>query len=193
MKKCIVLSIFALPFLFSCSNEIIRDKQTGMNGSFEIVKNNLPVNWYIDHLQDALQPNAKSANTFQVYSDSLDYVSGNRSLAFAIQQCSPRGFGFSPGLFEEFEAVPGADYEVSFWIKNTSTHYRISISAITAKGGSKEINPVEIIESSNDSKSWEKHTIKKHIPKDLDRIRIGVELVSPGTFKIDDITLNRIS
>lgn len=185
-----VIILFA--FQSCISNREIKDQSAGMNGGFEIVRNQLPVNWYFTRYKETIEQNDRSINDFDVISDSNDVKEGNRALKFVIRKCSDKGVFQSPGLFEEFEVKSGANYRMSFWVKNKGVNFKVDISAITLKGGSKEPNEVKSISSKEDITEWKQYVIEKHIPSDLDRIRIDLTLLSPGIFQIDDVQLHEI-
>ncbi len=187
----ILLNCFVY-FTRCSSSQIIEVKSAGMNGGFEYIENGLPVNWYFDNLKDAVNKEKDAVNDVDIISDSIDFKEGKRSLKFIVKKCSPKGFTFSPGIFKEFEADAGADYKVSFWVKNNGTSFRISISAITVEGGSKEPNEVKIISSKDAISEWKEYVVERHIPKDLDRLRFGLEIIEPGTFQIDDIRIEKV-
>ncbi|MFY8172101.1 MAG: hypothetical protein ACOVJ4_05595, partial [Sphingobacteriaceae bacterium] len=91
MKTVKLFSLFALIlFAFqSCiSNREIRDHSAGMNGSFEIVQNQLPVNWYFTRYKETIEQNDRSINDFDIISDTNDVKEGNRALKFVIRKCS---------------------------------------------------------------------------------------------------------
>ena len=195
MKTVKLFFLFAIiPFAFqSCiSNREIRDQSAGMNGGFEIVQNQLPVNWYFTRYKETIEQNDRSINDFDIISDSNDVKEGNRALKFVIRKCSNKGMFQSPGLFQEFEVKSGATYRMSFWVKNNGTNFKIDIAAITLKGDSKEPNDVKSISSNETFSEWKQYLIEKHIPSDLDRIRIDLTLLSPGIFQIDDVQLHEI-
>lgn len=176
----------------ACASEIETDKKAGMNGSFEVVKSGRPVNWYFERLAESLEPSDKADNNFSIISDIEDYKDGHRSLKFDVKKCSDIGGNKSPGIFQEFEAEPGADYKVSFWMKNKQAGYKATVSAITLKGGSKEENKPSVVAGNEDITEWRQYSVVQHIPSDLDRLRFELSVVKPGVLQLDDIRIEKL-
>jgi hypothetical protein len=191
-KLFFLFAIILFAFQSCILNREIKDQSAGMNGGFEIVRNQLPVNWYFTRYKETIEQNDRSINDFDIISDTIDIKEGNRALKFVIRKCSNKGMFQSPGLFQEFEVKSGATYRMSFWVKNNGTNFKIDIAAITLKGDSKEPNEVKSISSKEDITEWKQYVVQKHIPSDLDRIRIDLTLLSPGVFQIDDVQLKEI-
>lgn len=185
-----LLMMLIIPLTSCISNKEIRDDKAGNNGGFEIIKNGVPVNWYYTDYANRHGEN-NNENIYEVYSDSIDFIEGNRSLKFIVQKCTTKGILASPGIFEEFEAIPGADYTVSFWVKSKDSHFKIAVNAITVKGSSKEVNKDIFIESNESINEWKKYSVVRHIPNDLDRIRFDVAILTPGTFRIDGFKIEK--
>jgi len=101
----------------------IKGDDNKMNGSFEIVKQNLPVNWYF------YSPETVPEGDFDIIIDTTEYKEGKQSLKFQIRECSSIGGVLSPGFFEEFNAVPNETYKISFWIMNKGCDFKIGIIA----------------------------------------------------------------
>ena len=81
--------------LNGCTRMSIRQKSesAGFNGSFEIVKSGLPVNWYFHH------PPIKNGDV-EVSLDTMDAVEGNQSLKIIVHRVGPGRGWRTPSLFQ---------------------------------------------------------------------------------------------
>jgi len=70
------LIIVGLILLSGCTrmSEQIRDKTAGMNGSFEITKSGLPVNWLV------YTPKTIPEGDYDLIIDTMEYKEGKQSL-----------------------------------------------------------------------------------------------------------------
>ena len=119
---------------FKAKSESVLDKSVGMNGSFEITKSGLPVNWLI-YTQKTI-----STGDYDFIIDSEQYKSGTQSLKFVVRTCSPDGGWHSPGFSQEYDAIPGTVYKVNFWVKNEGAEFRVKVGGITGdKGVTKQL------------------------------------------------------
>jgi hypothetical protein len=87
-----------------------RDKNLGYNGSFEIVESELPVNWTISRYP-------VKEGTAEVFVDTTDAVSGERSLRIVVHEYSSTN-RWKPFLFQVRDVEVGETYAVSLWLKN---------------------------------------------------------------------------
>ena len=93
-KTLSILSITLLLLLACKPGSIaIKGNDCNMNGGFEILKNNYPVNW------NYYSPTTVNQGDFTISSDSLIVKEGRRSLKFNIKQCESIGGWHSPGFF----------------------------------------------------------------------------------------------
>src|SRR5437879_2814597 len=89
-------------------SETVREPAAGMNGSFEVTKSGLPVNWSV------YTPRTVPAGDFDVVIDNTDFKDGKQSLKFVVRKCDPTGGRLSPGFFNEFrDTKPGETYKIS--------------------------------------------------------------------------------
>ena len=129
-----MLSLFTLLFtvalLTYCSNlsESFIDKSAGLNGSFEMSQNGLPVNW--DMYSPATLPDAD----FNIIVDKEVYKEGKQSLRFDVRDCSAEGDWKSPGFTNEFIETGRfegeANYKVSFWVINDGSEFNPYLSLV---------------------------------------------------------------
>jgi len=179
----LVVTISAIVFLGGCSpmSEIIRDETAGMNGSFEVTKSGLPVNWIL------YTPKTVENSDFDLIVDSSEYKEGKQSLKFIVRKCIARGEWNSPGFCREYEAIPGDSYVISFWVKNEESEFLIKIGGVSAFDGKYET----IVKSSEKIDTWKYFEYKYKMPTvdKFNRLRFLLNILSPGSFWIDDIKI----
>jgi len=166
-------------------SEEIYDKTVGMNGSFEVTESGLPVNWLI------YTPETIPTGDYELIIDTTDYKDGKQSLKFLVRECSPTGGWHSPGFFQEYEAIPGELYRVSFWVKNEGSEFRVVIGGVSTFDGKYET----IVQSKQKIDTWKhfEYNYKMPLEKKFDRIRFKMNILNPGSFWIDDIKIEGIN
>ena len=181
----LILTILASVLMESCVNmsETIHDKTAGMNGSFEVTKSGLPVNWLI------YTPKTIPTGDYDLIIDTTDYKDGKQSLKFLVRECSPTGGWFSPGFCNQYEAKPGESYMVSFWIKNDGCEFFVQIGGVSATKGEYET----IVKSKESIDTWQLFEYNYTIPQEMNAIRFEMSILHPGSFWIDDIKIERIN
>ena len=171
----------------SCNkmSERVVDKTAGLNGSFEVSKNGLPVNWLM------YTPNTLPDADFQIILDKEIFKEGKQSLKFDIKRCSPTGGWKSPGFTNEFFEVGRyrgeGRYKLSFWVKNAGTEFSITAGEVAAKVG----NMTTLIKEHEQIDDWQLLEYEIDVPKDR-WLRMELSILQPGTFWIDDIRIERI-
>lgn len=181
----ILLPVIVLAFglLCGCSpmSESVMDKTVGMNGSFEIVKSGLPVNWLI------FSPKTVETGDFDLIIDTTEFKDGRQSLHFAVRECSSDGGWDSPGFCKEFTAIPGELYKLSFWVKNDGCRFLVKIGGVSAHGGDYE----SVVNSKAKFDTWEnfEYTYTMPTEKAFNRLRFVMSILQPGNFWIDDIKI----
>jgi hypothetical protein len=115
----LMLGILTIILLVGCAHgvssrmsEYISGNTVGRNGSFEITKSGLPVNWIL------YTPKTIPTEDYDLIIDTTEYKDGRQSLKFPVIECSPNGGWHSPGFCMQYKAEPGESYLVSFWVKN---------------------------------------------------------------------------
>ena len=159
----------------------IRDKTAGMNGSFEIAKSGLPVNWLV------YTPTTVPTGDFDIIIDTTEYKDGKQSLKFLVRECSPVGGWWSPGFCNEYQALPGEIYRISFWIKNHESEFLIRIGGVSVSKGEYDT----IVNSDETINDWQLFEYYYTIPEKMKAIRFEMNILHPGTFWIDDIKIVR--
>lgn len=163
-------------------SESVLDESIGMNGGFEAAESGLPVNWLV------YTPRTVPTGDFDVVIDTADYRSGQQSLKFVVRECSPVGGWYSPGFAKEYEATPGTTYTVGFWVKNDGAEFHARIGGVSAKEGQYET----IAQSAEAVAAWRHYEHQYKLPPEFDRIRFEVNVLRPGAFWIDDVTISGI-
>ncbi|TXB67136.1 hypothetical protein FRY74_02820 [Vicingus serpentipes] len=161
-------------------SESVNNDKAALNGSFEVVKNNLPVNWLV------YTPETVKKGNFDLVIDS-DAIDGKQSLKFIIRSCSEKGGWLSPGISQEIKVEPNKTYHIKCWIKNNNSKFRIKVDAIDAF--TKDVGPT--IESSETTNKWTLHELTYTIPEKMDKLRLEINALQPGTLWIDHITIEK--
>ena len=173
-----------LPWL-SCAkmSESIEDESVGMNGGFEHTQSGLPVNWLV------YSPSTIPTASYELIFDRADFKEGKQSLKFLIHKCSATGGWHSPGITQEYPAIPGESYVISFWIKNEGCEYVVRVGSVDAKTGQ-----YETVDSSKETTgSWKLIEHAFTIPQQYEIIRFELSILSPGSLWIDDVKIEHIN
>ena len=182
-----ILTIIATILLGGCTqmSETIQDKTAGMNGSFEVTESGLPVNWLV------YTPKTIPTGDYDLVIDTTEYKDGRQSLKFLVRECSPTGGWHSPGFCNEYEAIPGETYRVSFWVKNDGCEFVVEIGGVSTFDGKYET----IVKSKETIDTWKhfEYNYKMPLEKKFDRIRFEMNILNPGSFWIDDIKIEGIN
>lgn len=160
----------------------VLDESAGMNGGFEIVKSGLPVNWIV------YTPKTLLTGDYDLIIDTTQYRAGKQSLKFIVRECSPDGGWRSPGLSKEYDATPGRSYTVGFWVKNDGAEFRAKIGGVSATRSQYET----IVRSSETIAAWRHYEQDYTVPQGFNRIRFELNVLRPGTFWIDDVTISGV-
>jgi len=180
----LILIIGATVPLCSCSqmSKQVRDKTAGMNGSFEVTKSGLPVNWLV------YTPKTVPKGDFDIIIDTIEYKEGKKSLKFLVRECSSVGGWYSPGFCNEYKANPGEIFRISFWIKNHESEFLIKIGGVSVSKGAYDT----IVNSKETINTWQLFEYHYTIPEKMKAIRFEMNILQPGTFWIDDLKIERV-
>ena len=175
----LLVTIAAIVPLCSCTqmSKQIRDKTAGMNGSFEITKSGLPVNWLV------YTPETVPTGDFDIIIDTTEYKDGKQSLKFLVRECSSVGGWHSPGFCNEYKALPGEIFRISFWVRNHGSEFIIKVGGISVSKGEYDT----IVKSQETINKWQLFEYYYTIPEKMKAIRFELNVLQPGTFWIDDI------
>lgn len=178
------LGFISILFLFiGCQfSETYSDPSAGFNGSFEVSKKGIPVNWLM------YTPNTVSNSNFTIVLDNEIYKHGKQSLKFDVKECSSVGGNMSPGFTKQFTASSGSTYKLSFWAKNNGSEFIVSAGGVSPKTGDMET----LIKSDKEMSEWEFFEFDVPIPSEHNSIRIQLNIIKPGVFWIDDVQLEEL-
>jgi len=179
----LILKAITLVLISGCTqmSELINDKDAGMNGSFEITKSALPVNWLV------YTPKTVPTGDFDIIIDTTEYKDGKQSLKFLVRECSSVGGWWSPGFCNEYQALPGEIYRISFWVRNHESEFLIKIGGVSTVKGEYDT----IVKSQETLDTWQLFEYYYTIPENMKAIRIEMNILQPGTFWIDDLKIER--
>jgi hypothetical protein len=157
---------------FNSFSSVNKDESAGFNGSFEIVKDGLPVNWYV------YKPAIDTTQT-KLVCDTIAPHHGKQSLKFNVSKCSPVGGWHSPGIFQETAVEPGKTYVVSFWIKNHGCKNMIRMDCFKA-GTEDPDHPRRWISCNDSIPDWQKHEYEFVFSNEFNQFRFEMNILSPG-------------
>lgn len=179
ISLCLILQ--ALSCKHPMSESVMRP-EAGWNGSFEIVEQNLPVNWLVN------TPKTTGEGDFEILTDSINFKSGKQSLHFLVHNCSNKGGRFSPGIAQEIPLNSGEQYRISFWVKNQDCTFSIEVNGVDAFNQNKGPQ----VKSAEKFQDWKFYEMNYTLPKDMKRLRFSVSILNPGEFWIDDISISKM-
>ena len=166
-------------------SEQVVDKTAGLNGSFEVSKNGLPVNWGM------YTPNTVPDADFQIILDKEIFKEGKQSLKFDVKRCSSIGSWKSPGFTNEFSEVGKyrgeGRYKLSFWVKNAGTEFIITAGGVSATKG----NMITLIKENEQIDDWKLLEYEIDVPRGR-WLRMQLNILRPGIFWIDGIRIEKM-
>lgn len=181
----LTLSLFLILLACQQMSEKETDKSAGLNGGFEISKNNLPVNWIM------YSPNTVPNANFKIVLDKTIFKEGKQSLRFDVKNCSSTGGWHSPGFTNEFFDIGQfegeANYKLSFWIKNNGTKFRVEAGGVAPYKGDMKV----LIDSDEQIEDWKYFEYEINVPNER-HLRIELNVLKSGTLWIDDIQIIKI-
>ncbi|WP_027136718.1 hypothetical protein [Gaetbulibacter saemankumensis] len=182
----IVLSLLMMISL-GCKqmSEVETDISAGLNGGFETVQNDLPVNWLM------YTPNTVPDSNFKIVIDDENFIEGKQSLKFDVKHCQNIGGWTSPGFTNQFHEVGSfkgeASYQIKFWIMNQGTKFRINAGGVRPFEG--EMNT--ILEDNAEINQWKMYTFVVDVIEEME-LRLELNILEPGVFWIDDVQIRKI-
>jgi hypothetical protein len=171
--------------LMSCSTQMSESKLNptlGNNGNFEIVEENLPVNWLI------YTKNTVKTGDFNFTFDHTNFKSGKQSLRFDVKNCSSEGGWHSPGIAQEIPAKSGEEFSISFWVKNTGSDFSFNVAGVSTFGRGE----TTIIKPTNKTGEWILYKTTYKMPEEMTKLRLEFNVLQAGTVWIDDVVVERI-
>lgn len=164
-------------------SESVIDPSAGLNGGFEIIEAGLPVNWLV------YTPRTIPTGDYDLIIDTLEYKAGRNSLMFRVRDCSSAGGNRSPGFSREYPATGSASYTLGFWVRNDGAEFRVRIGGVTAQEGHYET----VVHSEEDIPTWRYYEHRFLMPEEFDRLRLEVNVLGPGTFWIDEVSIDGLA
>lgn len=179
-----LLFILAIVPCLGCANlsESVQDNSVGMNGGFEQTRSGLPVNWLV------YSPSTIPTGDYELLFDTDDFKEGRQSLRFLVHECSATGGRESPGIAQQYPAIPGESYLVSFWIKNEGCEYVVIAGGVSADTA--QYSTIDSSEGTTDS--WKLVEQLVTIPQQYAEIRFELSVRSPGSLWIDDVKIEHV-
>lgn len=155
-----------------------------INGGFETVSAGQPAHWILYNASNHPKSN------YEIKLDTENFKEGKQSLRFDVASCSPLGGNLSPGFTSEFFQAgklqgPGT-YTISFWVMNDGAEFRVRSGGVSTKKG----KMLTLIESAETHPNWQYYEYKVNVPA-KNWMRFEVNVLSPGTFWIDDIRIEK--
>jgi hypothetical protein len=169
--------------LLGCNkmSEEVRDPAAGVNGSFEVVRSGLPVNWMV------YTPKTVPDSDFDVIIDTTRYAHGRQSLKFSVRACSSVGGWKSPGFTQEYPGKVGDTFNVSFSVINQGAEFDFSIGGVNAF----ESIDGPIVRTDSTFSQWHRYDIEYTLPEKMERLRLNLNVKKPGIFWIDAVDITR--
>jgi hypothetical protein len=183
MKRLIYL-IASSCLLVCCSifSESVKRGEIGFNGSFEIIENGLPVNWYV------YTPNTVRDGQFTFALDSVNASHGKRAAHFSIQSCNAEGGRFSPGLTNEVRVEGNSRYKITFDLKNQGSHCQFKAGPVSAKAGQAMV----MLEVKQKIDKWDNFYYEVFIPADDSLLLLQWNWLKPGEGWLDHVVIEKM-
>jgi hypothetical protein len=171
------------------------DSSVDENGSFEVVRSGMPVNWIMDRY-------AIRNNEVEFSLDTTDAVDGQQSLKIVVHAVDDHSWN-APWFFRTGPAEPGATYAVSFWLKSTACVLEMVIrnegedplfGLSTAERKDYAAHPPirrVIGGGETDTDRWRQFRYVYKVPETDGSLRFELRIVRPCTLWIDDVQIER--
>lgn len=170
-------------FFTSCiqMSEIEIDESAGLNGSFEMSRAGLPVNWQM------YTPNTVPESKFEIVLDTLNFKEGKQSLRFEVVECQLIGGWKSPGLTRQFKDKTEGSYKLSFWFINKGATFYLNAGGVSANQGYMK----KLIASDEEVDQWKYMEYEITVEKD-NMLRLEWSVLKPGVFWLDDVRIEKL-
>jgi len=172
------------------------DSSLGDNGSFEVVRSGLPVNWIIGRY-------AIRDGDAELSLDTSDAVAGDQSLKFVVHRVG-EGPWQVPWIFRSRAAEPGATYAVSFWLKSTACVMQMEIRnegkdplfgfSEAEKQDYAAHPPISRVigGGETDTEKWRQFRYVYAVPETDGSLRFELRITRPCTLWIDDVRIEQV-
>jgi hypothetical protein len=169
--------------LAACETISVRehDPEAGLNGGFETVRGELPVNWYFysDPLRDG---------SAEVALDTTDPIEGRRALRLTVRGARNEGRVRTPGLFQVVPAQRASSYRVSFWSRTEGAPIRLVLRSERPEAASPPMT-FDLPPGDGDEHPWRRHEFVYVVPDGYENIRVEIRVSGPGTIWLDDLRI----
>jgi len=175
----------------------VQDKALGYNGSFEIERYGLPVNW-----SSSRYPIKNGDAEFAI--DTTDAISGDQSLKIVVRKFSNNS-RWKPFLFQVRDAEKGKTYAVTFWLKCQGCRVQLEIGnegAYYMFGGQPEAEKQDyaahprirklLDEAEIGNNEWRQFQYRYTVPETDGSIRFELKFMRTGILWIDDMRIERV-
>jgi hypothetical protein len=194
-----VTSVIAMLAISGCviPGTGVQDKTLGYNGSFEIERAGLPVNW-----TSSRYPIKNGDAEFSI--DTADAISGDQSLKIVVHRFS-NSSRWKPFLFQVREAEQGKTYAVKFWLKCQGCRVLFEIGnegKYYPFGGQSEAEKQDyaahprirqlLDEAEIGNNEWRQFQYRYTVPETDGSIRFELKFMRTGTLWIDDVRIERV-
>lgn len=168
----------------------------GSNGSFEIVRSGLPINWVLGRY-------ALRDEDAEFAFDTTDSVDGKQSLKFIVHRVDDSPLQV-PWMFQSGPAEPGAAYAVSFWLKSTACVVQVEIRnegkdrpfglSEAEKRDYAAHPPIRRVigGGETDTAKWRQFRYVYEIPETDGSLRFELRIMRPCTLWVDDVRVERV-
>lgn len=178
----IIFVMFGLEGCMKPMSEQTLQPNAGLNGSFEVTNNQMPVNWLL------YTPKTTPKASFTMKLDTTDPKDGLQSLQFRVKDCRNSGGWLSPGFAQELAVKPQETYKIAFWVKNHQSQFQIKISS--THGNKSHIG--RISRSNEEYTHWQEFSYEYTIPEGMDKLRLEANILKPGITSFDAISVERV-
>jgi len=174
-----------------------RDRSAGINGDFEVVRDGLPVNWIVSRYP------LKGGDAEAVI-DTTEAVSGSRSLKIVVHRYADAD-RWKPFVFLSIEAIEGATYDVSFWLKNRDCRLLMELGnegKYHMFGGQSAEEQADydahprirefLGREETGHNEWRQFRYRYTVPETDGSLRFELKFLSTGTLWIDDVRIERV-
>ena len=167
-------------------SEKVEDPAAGLNGGFEIDQRGLPVNWIM------YTPKTVKAADFDIIIDRETFKEGQQSLKFEVRRATGQIGWHAPGFTNEFFDVGRfygpAQYRLSFWIRNSGAEFIVAGGPVSLKGGDMRT----LVRDNSSTDGWKQYEYTIEVPEEQ-WLRMQLNIISPGSFWIDGIKIEKIN
>jgi len=181
----VVLLIATVAVPRGCAPMSIREesKSAGFNGSFEIERSGLPVNWSIHY------PPLKNKDV-EVSLDPAHAADGNQSMKLTVHRVAGDGWR-SPGLFQVVPASALHTYKLTFWLKGQAGEASVFVRSENPKVSPPPVKR-RIRSEELDPNTWRQFECLYTVPDGYQNIRFELDIVRPGVIWIDDVRIQEM-